>query len=464
MHETLRRDARLLTEVLSDARDGAIEFLDGLDRRAPAAKLAPFERERLIDKGVGASAAIAAFRARYEAMLSGAVGPRYWAFIPGGVTPAALAGDWLASAYDQFAQKLGDTAAPYIEAEAIGFLKDLLGLPDAFAGGFVTGGTMANFVGLAIGRQRAGGKAGLNIAEQGAHAAPPIHVLSAAAHSSVAKALSMLGLGRASLEAIPQLPGREAINTQALDRRLREIGDAPIIVVANAGTVNSVDFDDLDALANLRDGYGFHLHIDAAFGAFAACSPKFRHLTKGMERADTIAADCHKWLNVPYDSGAYFTRHTGDQTETFKNAAAYLPSPEIDPINFLHLTPENSRRLRALPAWMTLKAYGRDGYRDIVETSCALAAEFGRRIGETDRFRLFVPVRLNVACFQYLAGGKPASDAATKVFVARVNAGGRLRLGPSTLFGEPVIRAAFVNWRTQEKDLDIAFEALAAAA
>ena len=151
-NDRLRADASVLPEILSLAREGALEFLGGLDERPPAAQLRDAASERLDDIGVGAAGAISAFRARYEALLSGAVGPRYWAFIQGGVTPAALAGDWLAAAYDQFSQLLGDTAAPYIEAEAIGYLRDLFGLPDAFSGGFVTGGTMANFVGLAIGR------------------------------------------------------------------------------------------------------------------------------------------------------------------------------------------------------------------------------------------------------------------------------------------------------------------------
>src|SRR4051812_5460041 len=138
------------------------------------------------------------------------------------------------------------------------------------------------------------------------------------------------------------------------------------------GTVTTGDFDDLEALADLAESSGAHLHVDAVFGLFARVSPRLAEITRGLERADTIAADAHKWLNVPYDSGLLFSRNAEPQTAMFKNESAYLPAPDADPLNFPNLGPENSRRLRALPAWATLQAYGREGYRTLVENSCAL--------------------------------------------------------------------------------------------
>lgn len=243
-----------------------------------------------------------------------------------------------------------------------------------------------------------------------------------------------------------------------LEEALRELDGEPAIVVANAGTVNTVDFDDLRAIVALRERYRFWLHVDAAFGAFAALSPGHAQLVDGLGEADSICVDLHKWLNVPYDSAVQFTRRRDLQTRVFRNAAAYL-GPAGDEPDFVDLTPENSRRLRALAAWFTLAAYGRDGHAEIVRRGVALAARLGERLAAMPAYRLLAPVRLNVVCFTLAADPGRAGEVARSVAES-----GEAFVTPTVYGGVPALRAAFSNWRTTEADVDRVAGALARAA
>ncbi|QUY46594.1 aspartate aminotransferase family protein [Serratia plymuthica] len=463
MHPRLQQDLDQFPQILDRTRQLADGFLAGLKQRPVypplEAQQLQLGDDQLADSGNGALAALEDFWLRYAEGLSGSAGPRYFGFVTGGATPAALAGDWLVSATDQNSLLSHDTVAAAIELATIEQLKSLLGLPKAFSGSFVSGATMANFVGIAIGRQWLGQQRGIDVAEQGLAALGPIQVLSANAHSSSVKALSMLGIGRDALKIIDSLPDSEAIDTAALERHLAASNGMPVIVLASAGTVNTVTFDDLPRLLALRERYPFWLHVDAAFGGVAACSPHYSPLLTGWEQADSITVDAHKWLNVPYDSAIQFTRHLELQMQVFQNHSVYMEAPTLRPDDYLHLTPENSRRFRALPLWMALKAYGRSGMQDMVERNIRLARQLGAELDASEGFHLLAPVNLNVVCFA-LSNVKEDAETARDRFIARLDRHGVVRCTPTRFNGQPGIRAALVNWMTEEEDIRLALESL----
>ncbi len=417
-----------------------------LEPDLPATSL-PFE-------GAGAHAVLEQFAKDYAPRMANSAGPRYFGFVTGGSTPAAVAGDWLVSVFDQVMSGSNDSVAHSLERQTIGFLSELFGL-DGYEGTFVTGATMSNFVSLATGRQWIGEQFGKDFSTDGLSGDVAIKILSASPHSSILKSLSMLGLGRNAWVRIETLPGREAIDPSALRRYLEE-NPRPVIVVANAGTVNTVDFDDLEALAALKKEFGFFLHVDAAFGGFAAAVPEFAHYTKGINAADTVTIDAHKWLNVPYDSAMQFTKHQALQVKVFQNNAAYLGKSASRP-DSLNLTPENSRRFRALPAWFSLLAYGRKGYEEIVRRNCTAAAELGRLIDASPLFSLLAPVRMNVVCFTL--ANEPSMEE-VRQFLNDVRDDGRVFFTQTLYKNIPAIRAAISNWQTTADDTRLGFEVL----
>lgn len=444
MDPVLAADLAALPDVLDTARRYASDVMNGLGER-PVSPAVSADPRALPVAGRGFEGALAEFSKRWVDGFAASAGPRYLGFVTGGATPAAVAGDWLAGAFDQNpASRSGAEAATELERETVRWLAELFGV-DGHSGAFVSGATMSNFVGLAIAREWLGEQRGISVAELGVGALGEVAVLSGAPHSSVYKALSMLGLGRDRVRLVPTLPGREAVDVEALEEVLASSG-GPVVVVANAGTVNTVDFDDLRALVRLRERYPFWLHVDAAFGGFAALSDEHAHLVDGLAEADSVCVDLHKWLNVPYDSAVQFTRRRDLQVRVFQNAAAYLGLPTDDP-DFVHLTPQNSRRLRALAAWFALMAYGREGHREVVERCVAQARRLGAMLAETPGVRLLAPVRLNVVCFAV------ESRELGEVLDA-VTASGDAFLTPTVYNGQKAIRAAFSNWRTTSVDTD----------
>ncbi|MFI9802776.1 pyridoxal phosphate-dependent decarboxylase family protein [Streptomyces sp. NPDC052301] len=460
MHPALAGDLSRLPELLQSARDFAARATAELAERPVAAPGRAPARAPLPDEGAGGEAALARFAERWAGGFSGSAGPRYLGFVTGGATPASVAGDWLTSAFDQNLSGAGGSWAQALERETVGWLRELFGLSAAHSGAFVTGATASNTVGLAIGREWIGERLGVDVSRQGAAALGPVDVLSGSPHSSITKAMSVLGMGRDRLRQVPLLPGnREAVDVTALEAALAERAGRPAIVVANAGTVNTVDFDDLRAIAALKERYGFWLHVDAAFGGFAALSPAYAALVDGLDTADSVCVDLHKWLNVPYDAAVQFTRRRDLQVAVFHNASPYLGLPAAEP-DFLHLTPENSRRLRALPAWFSLVAYGRAGHREIVERNVALARRLGAGVDALPGLRLLAPVRLNVVCFTLAEDPTPERVEALARAVAE---SGEAYVTPTVYGGVPGLRAAFSNWRTTGADTERVLDALAAA-
>ncbi len=459
MEQQLLRDKTQTPVILEETLKESLAFLANLADRPAGIRTSPSIEDNLAEEGVGSLAALTSFQEQFSAGLSGSPGPRYLGFVTGGSTPAGIAGDWLTSVIDQNVASAGDSSANQVEYQAVNWLKALFGIDQAYAGTFVSGATMSSFTGLAIGRQWVGQQLGVDIGHEGLASVGAISVLSGCAHSSVFKALSMLGMGRACVQRLPLQEGREAVDIGALREALEAQNGRPCIVVANSGTVNSVDFDDLVAIGQLKAEFPFWLHVDAAFGGFAACSPEYAHFMDGINAADSITIDLHKMLNVPYDSAIQLTRHPDLQQAVFQNSGARYLEVNAAEVPFVHLTPENSRRFRALPTWFSLKAYGRAGFRDLVERNVLLAKQLGEWIDRSPQFELLSPVHFNVVCFTLNAPKEELASLITR-FLAALTHDGRVFLTPSDWKGTPCIRAAFSNWQTEESDLFIIQQAL----
>jgi glutamate/tyrosine decarboxylase-like PLP-dependent enzyme len=452
----LQNDLASFNAILQQVFEQGVDFLKTIEQRPTSAPHTVSLVTELEKEGPGTLAVLAEFNQRFDPIIVASSGPRSWGFVTGGATPASVAGDWLVGVYDQNPQSIkgqGDLSA-LIEVETIQLLLSLFELPDSFTGGFVTGATMSNFTALAVARQWVGKEQGRDIAKEGI--GNGIKVLSATPHSSSVKSLAMLGLGSQNFIKVDTLPGnREAIDVADLEVKIKALAGEPFILISSGGTVNTVDFDDLEAIAQLKEKYNFWWHIDAAFGGFAACSPQYKHLLNGWEGADSITIDCHKWLNVPYESAFFLVKkeHSLVQVETFQNSnAPYLGNP-LENFSYLNFLPENSRRLRALPAWFTLKAYGKKGYQFIVGNSIRMAQLLDDFIQQSTDFELLAPTRLNNVCFTLK--GEENQDKVHS-FLTQLNQRGKVFMTPTVYNGKKGIRAAFVNWRTAEKDVDIA--------
>ncbi|MEV1289288.1 pyridoxal-dependent decarboxylase [Micromonospora sp. NPDC049679] len=412
----------------------------------------------LPEKGDGADAVVDRLLRVGTAAATHSAGPRFFHFVIGGVTPAALAADWTASTLDQNAGFRASSAlATETESVALRWLRELVGLPESYGGALVASATFANFTSLACATHWWGERHGVDTTADGLAGLPRMPVLSGGyVHASARKALQMLGHGRNSVEVFARdAVGRVDLN--ALDRRLGELG-APAVVIANAGEVNAGDFDPVDALADIAERHGAWLHVDGAFGLFAAVSPRTAHLVRGIERADSIGCDAHKWLNVPYESGFAFLKEPGRLGATFgMPGAPYLPSADSPRGGYALLGPESSRRARSLPIWATLAAYGRDGHRAMMERHLDLAQRLAGLVDAAAELERLAEVPLCIVCFRARPAGMP--EAALDEFNRRLGEAllndGRVFAGTTVYGGRVALRPAIVNWRTTEADIDL---------
>ena len=375
----------------------------------------------------------------------------------GGATPAALGADMLAPVIDQAAYAWDSSPlGTAVERTALRWLKELFGLPASMTGIMVTGATMANFVGLAAARQWWGERRGVDVSRAGLSGQPPVPVLSSGyVHAATRKVVSLLGIGRDQVTALQSdTDGR--LDLPALRDRLRALDGEPAILVANAGEVNAGEFDPLSAMADLAEEFGAWLHVDGAFGLFAALSPRTRHLVEGLTRAHSVTVDGHKWLNVPYDTGFAFVCDSRLSNRSFAYAADYLPTEEDPRPNFGILGPESSRRSRGLAVYATLLAYGREGYRRLVEGHLDLARHLADLVDDAPELQRLAEVPLCIVCFRFRPPGWPedALDALNTRLGEALQEDGRFWVGTTRYRGRVAFRPALVNWRIRASDLE----------
>lgn len=461
------RDHDALDALLLDAARRAAAYRRGLAQRAvqpdasALAGLAAFDTP-LPARGLTPADVLARLDAQGSPATVATTAGRYFGFVTGGVLPAALAAHWLATAWDQNSALA--TAAPAttrIEAVALRWLVELFGLPADTRGAFVTGATMANLSALAAARHRVLAQVGWDVERDGLIGAPPVQVIvGEEAHPTLLKGLGLLGFGRGRVQRVP-VDAQGRMRTEALPPV-----DGPTLVCAQAGNVNTGASDPLDALADALHGTGAWLHVDGAFGLWAAASPRLRAQVAGLARADSWATDAHKWLNVPYDCGVVLLRDTAALQAAMSVSAAYLPGtpaavapaatpvgPSIDWPSPSTMTPELSRRGRGVDAWAALASLGRDGVVDLIERHVAQAQRLAAGLA-AGGLRILNDVVLN----QVLAAFGDAER--TQAVIAAVQAEGRCWGGPTLWQGQPAMRLSVSDAATSDADIDLAVQSI----
>jgi glutamate/tyrosine decarboxylase-like PLP-dependent enzyme len=388
-----------------------------------------------------------------EPGLVASAGPRYFGFVTGGALPAATAADILAAGWDQNAHNAVTSPAAIAAETAAGtWLKELLGIPASASAGFVTGCQAANTAGLAAARHQVLADVGWDVERRGLVGAPPIRVIAGdERHGTIDRSLRLLGLGVDVVEPVPAGPNG-AIDVGSLREVLRAGSPGPTIVCLQSGNVNTGACDELREACELVHRHGGWVHVDGAFGLWAAASPATRHLVDGLELADSWACDGHKWLNLPYDSAFAFCARPDVHAAAMSYAAAYLVGSGGVPAG-ADLTAESSRRARGFAAWAGLRELGRDGVAALVDRCCALARRFAEDLTSAG-FEVANDVVLN----QVLVGF--GDDARTDRVVAAVQADGTCWAGGTTWRGRRFMRISVSNATTTEADVDRAIAAI----
>lgn len=400
--------------------------------------------DRLPEQGLPADRVLAELAATLEPGLVASAGPRYFGFVTGGALPVAVGADWMVTAADQnVAVRVMSPALAAVEDVTAGWVLDLLGLPAEAAVGFVTGASMANVSCLAAARHALLAAEGWDVGADGLAGAPvPTVLVGAAVHATVLQALRLLGFGADRAVRVPA-DDQGRIRPELLGDLLAAI-DGPVLVCAQAGQVDTGACDPLDEVADVvGERSRAWLHVDGAFGLWAAASPARRHLVAGLERADSWAVDAHKWLNVPYDAALAIVREPEALTRALSTSAAYLTLGGGDPSG---RTPESSRRARALPVHAALRHLGRDGVADLVERCCTLARQAADELARHPGIEILNDVVLN----QVLIAPRDVDAGELARAIAQ---DGTCWVGTSAWGGRPVIRFSVSNWSTTPADI-----------
>ena len=448
-------------ELLRRTAEIAADFVETLDERSiqPAASVEELRAALggpLPDEPSDPLEVVEALAAAAEPGVVAIPSGRYFGFVIGGALPAALAADWLTSVWDQNAGLVAcGPSAAVCEEIAGAWLEELLGIPETASFAFVTGCQMAHVTCLAAARHEVLGRVGWDVERDGLAGSPPIAVVVARRkHVTIDRALRLLGLGSGATRPV-DVDAQGRMRPDALEAVLRDtVG--PTIVCAQAGEVNTGAFDPFGEIAELCETAGAWLHVDGAFGLWAAASPALRHLTRGVERADSWATDAHKWLNVPYDSGLAFVAHADAHRAAMRLTAEYLVAGDGAARDQMDWTPEFSRRARGFAVYAALRSLGRSGVADLVDGSCARARQFAAAIAEIPGCEILNDVVLNQVLFRF------EDDATTDAMLASVQASGEAWMSGTTWDGRAAIRLSVSNWRTTETDIDrtvAAFEA-----
>ena len=467
----MTHDRRLLTRTASLAND----YLESLATRpvggpVDLAALRAALGGAMPDGPSDPLAVVEGLAAAAEPGLVGSAGPRYFGFVVGGSLPAALGADWLASTWDQNAGLyVLSPAAAVAEEVAADWLIELLGLPAGTSDGFVTGATMANFTALAAARHGVLAHAGWDVERHGLQGAPPVTVVThAGSHVTVYASLQMLGLGREG-EGIRRITADEQgrMRPDALRAALAGI-DGPTIVCLQAGNVNSGAFDPFEELIPIAHEHGAWVHIDGAFGIWAAAVPSLAHLMRGHAAADSWSTDAHKWLNVPYDSGLVFVRDAAAHHGAMALGAEYYIETEGAERDNFNWTPESSRRARGFAVLAALRSLGRSGLVDLVERDCANARQMADRLSAGTGVTILNEVVLNQTLVRFeVAGDDPdgtAGDARTRAVIAAVQRDGTCWLSGTTWAGRAAMRVSVSSWQTTPDDIDRSAAAILACA
>jgi glutamate/tyrosine decarboxylase-like PLP-dependent enzyme len=450
--DLLRRTAELAADYLDTLGDRPV-FPDVTPEQLRAALGGPLPDDPLPGEQV-VEELVAGAEPGVVAMGSG----RYFGFVIGGGLPAALAADWLTSAWDQNAGLyVGGPSASVVEQITRDWLLELLGLPGESSIGFVTGAQVAHVTGLAAARWHVLDAVGWDVGREGLTGAPRIRVLvGEQGHVTVDRALRLLGLGA------PMTVGADDQGRMKPDALAEALAGAagPAIVCAQAGEVNTGSFDPLPAIAELSRDAGAWLHVDGAFGIWAAVSPRLRHLVSGIELADSWTTDAHKWLNVPYDSGIVLCAHPESHRNAMSVTASYLMQDEgarrvRDQMDWV---PEFSRRARGFAVYAALRSLGRSGVVELVERCCDAATRFSEAIVELPGVEVLNDVVLNQVLFRF------ESDEQTDEALRQVQASSRVWLSGTTWNGRKAIRVSVSNWQTGDEEIDLAVSEFAAQA